>query len=260
MISRFYRYHILLWGLLLFSCSKEKEEPQLVVQVSTIDALMQGIFDGNTSLSKLAGWGDFGIGTFHALDGEMILLDGLFYQVKADGKIYKPEKTGSTPFATVTWFNPEQSGGVSAMNYTGLKTAIDGMMVSANLFYAVKLHGTFNRVKTRSVAAQQKPYSTLTAATASQPEFEKQAVTGTLTGFYCPPFVTGINVPGYHLHFLSDDRTFGGHVLELEIESGTLWLDQISNFKLILPDEGGFLDTDLTDDLSDELEEVEGGS
>lgn len=258
MIFRVRRHHILLWSLLLFSCSRETEDPQLVVQVSTIDALMQGVFDGNTPLSDLSGWGDFGIGTFHALNGELILLDGSFYQIKADGKIYRPEKTGSTPFATVTWFDPEQSLPVSALTYAGLKSKIENQTTSVNLFYAIKVHGRFNRVKTRSVHAQQKPYPTLQEATASQPEFEQEAVTGTLSGFYCPPFVTGINVPGYHLHFLSDDHSFGGHVLELEIEKGTLWLDQISNFKLILPDNGAFLDTDLTDDLTDELEEVEG--
>ncbi len=245
--------------LLAFSCSKEEEQPQSIVQVSTIDALMQGVYDGTTPLSKLSDFGNFGIGTFHTLNGEMIFLDGSFYQIKADGKIYKPEKSVLSPFATVTFFNPEIKYDVSNMSYPGLKTTIDSLMVSSNLFYAIKLHGTFRRVKTRSVPAQQKPYRPLVEVTATQPEFEAQSVTGTLSGFYCPPFVTGINVPGYHLHFLSDDQNFGGHVLEIELSKGELWLDQINNFKLMLPEEGGFLETDLTNDLSGDLKEVEGG-
>ncbi|MDX9880988.1 MAG: acetolactate decarboxylase [Prolixibacteraceae bacterium] len=245
--------------LLIFSCSKEKEQEQQLVQVSTIDALMQGVYDGTTPLSELGRHGDFGIGTFHALDGEMILLNDIFYQVKADGKVYQPEKNVLTPFATVTFFNPEIQSGVTDMSYPILKKTIDSLMISPNLFCAIKLHGTFNRVKTRSVPAQQKPYRPLVEVTASQPEFEAQSITGTLSGFYCPPFVTGINVPGYHLHFLSDDHTFGGHVLEIELVSGELFLDQINDFRLILPEEGGFLDTDLTNDLSGDLEEVEGG-
>ncbi|MGV8095966.1 MAG: acetolactate decarboxylase [Mangrovibacterium sp.] len=244
---------------LVLSCSKDKEQPQSVVQISTIDALMQGVYDGTTPLSELAAYGDFGIGTFHALDGEMIFLDGVFYQVKADGKIDQPKVNVLTPFATVTFFHPEVNYNVKALSFTQFKSTADSLMVSPNLFHAIKLHGTFSRVKTRSVPAQQKPYRPLVEVTASQPEFETQTVTGTLSGFYCPPFVTGINVPGYHMHFLSDDQNFGGHVLEFEMEEGILWLDQINDFRLILPEEGGFLDTDLTNDLSDDLEEVEGG-
>ena len=246
-------------SILFFSCSKEEDQPQAIVQISTIDALMQGVYDGTISLSKLSGFGDFGIGTFDALEGEMVFLDGKFYQVKADGKIYKPEKSVLSPFATVTYFDSEIKYEVSAMSYPGLKTAIDSLMLSSNLFYAIKLHGTFNRVKTRSVPMQQKPYPPLVEVTASQPEFETETVTGTLSGFYCPPFVTGINVPGYHLHFLSDGQDFGGHVLEFELSNGELFLDQINNFKLILPEDGGFLETDLTNDLTGDLEDVEGG-
>ncbi|MGD9556266.1 MAG: acetolactate decarboxylase [Mangrovibacterium sp.] len=244
---------------ILASCSKEKEPSQAIVQISTIDALMQGVYDGTTPLSVLSGYGDFGIGTFHALDGEMIFLNGVFYQVKADGKIYKPEQKVRTPFATVTFFHPEVSYNVKTWSYTGFKAAVDTLMTSTNLFYGIKLHGTFARVKTRSVPVQQKPYPPLSRVAATQPEFEAQSVTGTLSGFYCPPFVTGINVPGYHMHFLADDQSFGGHVLEFELKEGTLWLDRINDFQMLLPGEGDFLDTDLTDDLSSDLEEVEGG-
>ncbi len=246
----------ILW--LVSSCSKEN--PQQVVQFSTIDALMQGVYDGTVPLSELARHGDFGIGTFQALDGEMIFLDGSFYQVKADGSVYRPEKNGLTPFATVTYFHPDRNMPVPAMTYGEFKSAVDTLMMSANLFYAIKLHGTFVRVKTRSVPAQEKPYRPLIEVTANQPEFEKETVTGTVSGFYCPPFVTGINVPGYHLHFLSDDHTFGGHLLEFEMEEGLLWLDQVNDFRLMLPREGDFLHTDLANDLSDDLKEVEGGS
>ncbi len=244
---------------LVFSCSKENEHAQSIVQISTIDALMQGVYDGTAPLSVLKSYGDFGIGTFHALDGEMIFLDGSFYQVKADGKIYKPNQNVRTPFATVTFFHPEINYHVKAWSFTDFKSAVDTLMISANLFYAIKLHGTFSRVKTRSVPAQQKPYPPLVDVAALQPEFEVQTVTGTLSGFYCPPFVTGINVPGYHMHFLADDKNFGGHVLEFEMTEGTLWLDQVNDFRMLLPEEGGFLDTDLTNDLTDDLGEVEGG-
>lgn len=250
---------LVLMILIGFSCTEHENEYQEIVQISTIDALMQGVFDGATSLSDLTGMGDFGIGTFNALDGEMTFLDGVFYQVKADGKVYEPNvHSTKTPFVTVTFFDPEWTRPVSALDYDALKGTIDSLKTSPNLFYAIQVKGTFSYVKTRSVPAQEKPYPTLAEVAAHQPEFEARFVSGTLAGFYCPPYVTGINVTGYHLHFISDDKHFGGHVLELELQEGTILLDQVSRFRLILPEEGDFLDADLTEDLSDELDDVEG--
>ncbi|QGY43633.1 acetolactate decarboxylase [Maribellus comscasis] len=251
-----------LFLFLFFSgCSKEEVQgtnEQIVVQISTIDALLQGVFDGETTLNKLTSSGDFGIGTFNSLDGEMLFYNGTFYQIKGDGKIYKPAGDTKTPFSTITYFAPEVNYNLNSFSYEELKNTIDTLIASPNLFYAIRLQGNFNYVKTRSVPAQQKPYPPLVEVTANQPEFEIQSVSGTLCGYYCPPFVTGINVPGYHLHFISEDETFGGHVLEFELDEGTLDLDQITNFKLILPGEGEFLNTDLNADLSGDLEEVEG--
>jgi acetolactate decarboxylase len=250
---------LVLLFLMGFSCVKEESKPQEIVQISTIDALMQGVFDGSTLLSELTGMGDFGIGTFNALDGEMTFLNGVFYQVKSDGKVYEPDvHSTKTPFATVTCFHPEWTRPVSSLDYDSLKDTIDSLQTSANLFYAIQVKGNFSYVKTRSVPAQVKPYPTLAEVAAHQPEFEAHSISGTLAGFYCPPYVTGINVTGYHLHFISDDKQFGGHVLELELQEGTLQLDQVSRFRLILPEDGDFLDADLTEDLSDELEDVEG--
>lgn len=250
---------ILLVLLLVYSCSKDEEnEPQTLVQVSTIDALMNGVYDGPTPLSKLKKYGDFGIGTFNTLDGEMIFLDHVFYQIKADGKVYKPGNTTQTPFAAVTFFYPDIKYSMSNVSYDRLKTITDSLMLSANLFYAVKVHGTFSTIRTRSVPAQQKPYPPLVQVTANQPEFEAQSVSGTLAGFYCPPYVSGVNVVGYHLHFLSDDKKFGGHVLSFQMDKGTLLLDQIPNFRLFLPEEGDFLNTDLNGDQSGDVDEAEG--
>lgn len=246
--------------IFLFACSEEDlpKQEQTVVQISTIDALLTGVYDGETTLSQLAGWGDFGIGTFNALDGEMVLLDGTFYQVKGSGEIIRPVGSTQTPFATVTFFQPESSYRVAELDYAGLKTVIDNHLVSANLFFAIRIEGTFRFVKTRSVPAQEKPYPPLVEVTANQPEFETDSVSGTLSGFYCPPFVTGINVPGYHLHFISDDEAFGGHVLAFEMTEGVLEIDRINNFELILPSDNDFLEADLTGDLTNELEDVEG--
>ncbi len=253
---------ILMTELFLSGCSEEgkSEKGQAVIQVSTIDALMTGVYDGTTTLKDLSRLGDFGIGTFNALDGEMALIEGTFFQVTGSGDVNKPGPSIQTPFATVTFFNPENKYQVAGLSFTGLKSMADSLMKSPNLFYALRVEGTFNSVKTRSVPSQTKPYPPLVEVTADQPEFETDTITGTLSGFYCPPFVKGVNMPGYHLHFISDDQSFGGHVLGFELGNGILEMDQIDRFRLILPLDEGFLEADLTDDLSEELEDVEGGS
>ena len=244
----------------LFGCEKEKKpvQTQSLVQISTVNALMTGVYDGETTLHELAGRGDFGIGTFNALDGEMLLHNGKFYQIRSDGKIYKPDEQTMTPFATVIFFEPEVSIDLTFSTYPELKSTLDSLLPSPNLFYAIKIDCKMDYIKTRSVPAQSKPYLPLVEITAIQPEFEAYNMSGTLVGFYCPSFVSGVNVPGYHLHFLSDDEEFGGHVLQFKMAGGVLNLDQIGDFRVILPEDGDFLNNNLSEDLSEDLIVVEG--
>src|SRR4028118_424870 len=83
-------------------------------QTSTIDALLHGEYDGDVDFEELGGRGDFGLGTLEALDGEMVALDGGFYQVKADGRAYEIEPRARTPFAVVTFFEPSISRTLAA--------------------------------------------------------------------------------------------------------------------------------------------------
>ncbi len=231
-----------------------------ITQVATIDALLCGVYDGHLSLAQVVGHGDFGIGTFETLDGEMVLLDGVFYQIRADGKVYLPGPTERTPFACVTRFTAdERIAGVRALDLPALEAAIDAVVPEPNRFCAFRLHGTFERVRTRSVPAQHKPYRPLAEIAKEQPEFDLLAVRGTLIGFRAPPFVKGVNVPGYHMHFLADDLGSGGHVLSFDLAEGTLELDTVHDWlHVVLP--GGsdaFATADLSRDRTQELESVE---
>jgi acetolactate decarboxylase len=242
----------------LFGCAaQQNKKQQSVIQISTIDALLQGVYDGQTTLENLRELGDFGIGTFNGLDGEMIFVDGEFYQVKSDGKIYKPAADVKTPFASVTRFEEEQVVQLGNNSYESFKLLTDSLMQTVNLFFAIKLKGEFSYIKTRSVPAQTKPYPSLLEVTKNQPEFEATNISGQLVGFYCPKFVKGINVPEYHLHFLSDDKKFGGHLLEFRLEKGSVTLDKIERFEMILPNEGDFLKSEFETDRSGELKKVE---
>ena len=249
----------MVWSLA--SCSQQsinQVPDQSLFQISTIDALMQGVYDGSMTLSELAAKGDFGIGTLNTLNGELVLENGQFFQVKADGKVYRPSGETQTPFASVVRFAPEDSLEVHDLDFPKLKQLIDSLMGSPNYFYAIRLEGKFESVHTRSVPAQQKPYPELVEVTRHQPEFDIPETDGKLTGFFSPEFVKGINIVGYHLHFLSDDKKRGGHLLGFRLKSGLLKLDRIRKFEMLLPESGAFQKSEFKTDRSEQVKEVEG--
>ena len=232
---------------------------ETLAQISTIDAILSGVYDGVVDFGTLKKYGDFGIGTFEGLDGEMLGFDGNFYQVKADGMAYAVSDSMETPFASVTFFEVDYKQDLpEGIDYEQLQDFLDGVLPTGNIFYAIKIEGMFSYMKTRSVPAQEKPYPPLVEVTQNQPIFEFNDVEGTIVGFRCPAYVAGVNVPGYHLHFLTKSKDSGGHVLEFEIVEAVASIDYTSEFLMILPgDDSDFYEVDLTQDKQKELEKVE---
>jgi acetolactate decarboxylase len=235
------------------------EDHETLYQVSTIDALMLGVYDGVQPVSELKKHGDFGIGTFDGLDGEMIVLDGKVYQAKADGRVYLVMDNATTPFATVTIFDRDISLTTNQpMNFSVFSKDMSVRLPSQNMIYAVKVHGTFPWMKVRAIPAQQKPYPTLAEAAKNQSVYTYTDTTGTLVGVYMPLFFDGLNVPGYHLHFLSDDHQTGGHILDFVVPANTkVEYDITPKFEMLLPTSGAFTGVNLSQDLSKELARVE---
>jgi acetolactate decarboxylase len=212
--------------------------PQLdtITQVSTIRALQAGAYGGSVTCAELRRHGDFGIGTFHRLDGEMVLLNGAFYQVKSSGRVERPGPAATAPFACVVSFLLDRVVVAPAgTDLPGLKRLVDRSLADPDLFYAVEVRGKFRRIKTRSVPAQVPPYRPLKDVLRKQQEFEFRNISGTLVGFRFPASAEGVNTPGYHFHFLSDDRQSGGHVLEVVVEEASVALDECDRFLLMLP-------------------------
>jgi acetolactate decarboxylase len=231
-----------------------------VFQNSTINALLEGVYDGSMTYGELRRHGDFGLGTFNALDGEMIAFDGDFYQVRSDGKVYPVADDQHTPFATVLFFQPAvQRSLTGPIDFEHLQTVLDGLTEGPNLFYAVRIDGDFTAVTVRSVPRQQKPYAPLAEVAKTQPVFHLGDVRGTLVGFRFPDFARGLNVPGFHLHFLTEDRKAGGHVLDLVLARGALAVDASARFHLELPTDPAFLHADLGHDHGAELDRAERG-
>ncbi len=248
--------------LLTSGCVSDREEVchDKVTQVATIDSLLAGVYDGSMSLGGLKKYGDFGIGTFDRLDGELLLTDGVVYQIRADGKVYLPPDSVTTPFASVCFFQADRVEKVhKSIDFNELCSLIDRMSPNRNLFAAIRIRGDFSAVKTRSVPAQNKPYRPLSEVTKTQPEFELGTVSGTVVGYRLPQYVKGVNVPGYHLHFLSADGRRGGHILNLRLEKGVIEVDELDRFYMILPKQSeDFGKADLGKDRSKELKHVEG--
>lgn len=222
-------------------------------QVSTSGALVQGVYERAVSSNLLLNYGDFGLGTFENLDGEMVVLDGAIYQVRSDGKVTKIEKDVGTPFAVVTHFVADQDQMIeNASSFKDLTKICDRYRDSDNLFYAFRIDGHFGQVHTRAMRETLEGLP-LAKAAAIQPEFEFTGVDGTLVGIWAPQFSSALNIAGYHFHFLSEDRSKGGHLLECSGKHLRIRVERLNDFHLSLPESEEFLRADLTKDTSTDL-------
>ncbi|MFC0212254.1 acetolactate decarboxylase [Paenibacillus chartarius] len=227
-------------------------------QYSTINALMQGQFDGELSLGEVAKHGDTGLGTFNGVNGELTQIDGKFYRFDNDGHFEEVGKDELTPFVSSVKFQSEKTIEVGTINdITELTAILANNIDKKNNFYAFKVHGTFNYLKARSEPKQEKPFKTLPEVLANQSIWEYENVTGTLVVFYTPNYAAMFNVPGYHYHFVSDDRAIGGHILNLKMQSGTAEIDSIGNLEVQLPQTPEFNSTDLTQVDPQDVHDVE---
>ncbi len=213
--------------VMLAGCTALPPPANEVTQISTYPALERGLYDGDVTYAQLAQAGNFGIGTFDGMDGEMIALDGKFYQARSDGSVLVAGNSLETPFATVTFFWPEQHLELAAplASYDLLKDYLAKVAPPANRPYAIRLNGRFSYVKFRSIPRQSEPFPPLADVIAQQVTWEQGDIRGTLVGWWFPQYLSSLNAPGYHLHFLSDDRQVAGHLLECSLEGGTIDID-----------------------------------
>jgi acetolactate decarboxylase len=212
------------------------------------------------TVADLRAHGDLGLGTFEGLDGEKVVVDGRFNQVRADGSVHEVADDVRSPYAVLTRFDPEPPVDLGRCgSLVELQARLDGLRTSDNILYAVRIDGDFKQVRTRAVprTAEGVP---LVEAAANQPEFAFRDLRGTLVGFWSPRYVRTLTVPGYHLHFLSEDRTAGGHLLECSGEGLAARLERESNLRLALPRSAAFLGANFDRDASDDLDRAERAS
>ncbi len=212
------------------------EDREALFQIAPFNTFSEGNYDGNTTYAELSKHGNFGIGTLNGLNGEMIALNGVFYHIPSDGKVRQIGFDEEVPYATVTYFDADQTIQVTnALNYSELMTYITGFLPSQNAIYAIKVHGVFEYAKTRSPQLQQKPYVNLTEAIKSQSVFTLNNVNATAAGFWFPSSMNGVDYAGYHLHLITDNHDAGGHMLECIVKNAVIEIDQTNKYTLTLP-------------------------
>ena len=224
-----------------------------VFQISTSGALVAGVYDGEVNVQTILEHGDFGLGTFAHLDGEMVVVDGHVYRVQGSGRVSEAAPEAGAPFAVVTWFDPSTDISIGPVSsFKDLEARCDESRRSGNIFYALRLEGRFERVRTRAVNPPQ-PGTRLVNAAKAQSEFTFTDTQGTLVGLWSPGFSSAFSVAGYHFHFLSADRQHGGHLLDLEADTLRLKVEALTNFHLALPESETFLKADLSRNTAEEL-------
>lgn len=246
----------LLNHLLRVGLATEQDKRALYVS-APVNALIEGIYQENTTISDILKQGDFGLGTFNDLDGEMVVLDGQVYQLRADGKVYQVSADTKTPYACVNFFTPDSDEVIEdSLDFIGLTHLLERMIPSDNMIYAIRIDGSFSRIKTRSVPRQDS-YRPLVEVAREQPEFEHQDTRGTMTGYWTPSFMEALTVPGYHLHFLSDDRQHGGHLLGCRTKQIRISIQHLPRLEVGLPVSLDYLTATFTRDLGADLKEAE---
>ena len=220
----------------------------VMTQISTYPALQMAVYRGEVAYAQMEQYGDFGIGTFEGMDGEMIALDGKFYQANADGAVREADKASLAPFATLNFFRASRQAKLNepVQNVDQLKSFLNRYRPSPNHPYAFRISGTFNYVKVRSVPKQSEPFPPLTSVVAQQTTFEFRNVAGTLIGFWVPDYLASLNTPGYHLHFISNDQQHGGHMLDCSLANATIDINDLYQVALVIPHNDQFQKADFS--------------
>lgn len=229
-------------------------------QTSTWNALALGNFYMAVSVRELLRHADTGIGVGAALDGAVILEDGVAYRAMVDGRIAVMQPENGIAFAAAMAFD-ENAPDVELKNIgsiESLRQALEPFVSSnRNIFYLIKVGGIFNAVHLCSWATCRKPYPTLADAAKNQHEFCFENTHGNVIAVWCPQYLSGICLPGWHFHYLSSDKTQGGHILDLSVDRLHMKIHRIEHFDLTLPQNTEFAQRDLCEELSAKTAAVE---
>ena len=224
------------------------EHPNHIYQYSLLSALMSGVSSDGIPASKLSP-ATQGIGTFVLMDGELVLLDHKVYQLRADGSVRQANADDQIPFAMVTRLEPTTVFSTALPSKEALHNVLmEKFPHTENVFVAYRVEARWKSLKMRTVRGQAYAGQPLSELGQNQHVFESEDVDGTIVGFRSPESWQGISVAGEHMHFLSDNRKFGGHVLTLSSETARVSAAVIVNVHVELPTSAEFNNANLAVD------------
>ncbi|MCE6991292.1 acetolactate decarboxylase [Dyadobacter sp. CY323] len=255
--------------LFLVSCRSVKKDADqsgnplksqdFMYQYSIIDALMAGVFDGDLTIGELKRKGDFGVGTFNRVDGELIMDQGLVYKVLYDGSVKEVADSDSTSAAFVKFFKADTTITMSGADLTYEKVQEHLVHVlNPNAIYALRISGDFTTMTTRAEKPAKPPYQTLSEhLKVNQVVFNLKNTKGICDGFLLPPYLARTNVPGFHLHYLADDHKSGGHIFGFTTAAVTIEIDYAKGFVIENNTNEEFQKVNLKPDRGEELKKIE---
>ena len=206
------------------STAAASQDKETIYQVALLQSLTQGYYDGIIKVSELKEHGDTGIGTFEGVNGEMIVIDGKVYQALSDGSVKEAADDETVPFSNVTFFESDVAADMTDISdIASFKSALDKTVneKGRNMFYMVKVSGTFEKMYVRSELKQEKPYKSLDKA------------------------------------LETDQREFGGHILELSFKNAKAELDITPSFDMKLSDNTDFQNMELAKNVDEAIKKVE---
>lgn len=235
-----------------------------IYQISTLQALALGYSRSVVTVRELLEHGDIGLGTFEDVNGEMIVVDGQCFRATEDGTVWEADSDMGVPFASVAkagnaaGFEVEDINDIEKLKEVlTLKIEED---FGLNSMHIARIDGEFRCVCARSESAYRSHHVDLKDILAqTQRDFRFENIAGTLVCLYYPDYMDGINAPGWHVHFLSKDRTKGGHVFDLAVARGLVRLTKISHIEIQLPSEPAFDTYSLKEASGNDIKKVEQG-
>ncbi len=231
----------LLFILTISSCvneintDAEKQKTDNIFQYSTKNGLLKNDYVGTLTVNEIKKNGDFGLGTFNMVDGEMVIQNGNVYQVLTNGKINDMPAKALSPFVVTKFFIPDTSFSLPKnISLDSAKTLLELLVKKYDTPLAIRITGEFQSLKSRSVDKVESLSVSLAEIVANQTEFNFTNVSGTVIGFWYPDYFDGVNFPGFHLHVLLDNLSGGGHLLNCTFGNVTVEIDFASGVNVAL--------------------------
>jgi len=205
-------------------------------QIMPSMAFKLGLYDGVIKIGEARKRGNFGVGQFARLDGELTVLEGKFYHARSDGSVRLAEDDDELCFAQLCFYEAPQAWNVpGGMDMTQFGAYLTSLMPFPNFFWAFHLSGQFANVTPTAPPPFTKPYPPFADAIKLRQSFPASDIAGAVVGFYSPPFTGDTGVPGFHYHFISRNGLLSGHLTAFEVKEATVSAARIDQYLLQLP-------------------------